>query len=171
MEVIWRILERKTDENSWKANNIDHSVRRIKPKIKELYKQMLQDIMEVARRELRSYVARWTIFDLLNMFFFFVVLFVLFLIEKKNIFVSIEMTTLCYSTFFQRLLHRLLSVNFHYCLSSFCLISLFLNLAFLLRSSVLLHFVKMSTNPKLKNNVSLEKFLKFVSYSLIKTIE
>ena len=35
----------------------------------------------------------------------------LFLIEKNNNFVSIEMTTLYKSTFFQRLLHRLL---YHY---------------------------------------------------------
>ena len=37
----------------------------------------------------------------------------LFLIEKNNIFVSIEMSTPCNSTFFQRLLHRLLVHSCH----------------------------------------------------------
>ena len=51
-------------------------------------------------------MARWAIFDLLNMFFCST--FHALSNRKKNIFVSIEMTTLCNSTFFQRLLHRLL---------------------------------------------------------------
>ena len=51
-------------------------------------------------------MARWAIFDLLNMFFCST--FHALSNRKKNIFVPIEMTTLCNSTFFQRLLHRLL---------------------------------------------------------------
>ena len=69
IEVIWTILERKIYENNWEANNIDHLVRRIKQKIKELDRQMLQDMMKGVRRKLPGYMARWAIFDLLNMFF------------------------------------------------------------------------------------------------------
>ena len=54
IEVIWTILERKIYENNWEANNIDHLVRRIKQKIKELGQQMLQDMMEGVRRKLRA---------------------------------------------------------------------------------------------------------------------
>ena len=54
IEVIWTILERKIYENNWEANNIDHLVRRIKQKIKELDQQMLQDMMEGVRRKLRA---------------------------------------------------------------------------------------------------------------------
>ena len=52
IEVIWTILERKIYENNWEANNIDHLVRRIKQKIKELDQQMWQDMMEGVRRKL-----------------------------------------------------------------------------------------------------------------------
>ena len=96
IEVIWVILERKIYENNWEANDIDHLVRRIKQKNQRIR------LTNVARYDGRSpkkasgYMARWTIL----IYFFFVVLFKLFLIEKKNIFVSIEMTTL---KFFQRL--------------------------------------------------------------------
>ena len=54
IEVIWTILERKIYENNWEANNIDHLVRRIKQKIKELDQQMLQNMMEGVRRNLRA---------------------------------------------------------------------------------------------------------------------
>ena len=54
IEVIWTILERKIYENNWEANNIDHLVRRIQQKIKELDQQMLQDMMEGVRRKLRA---------------------------------------------------------------------------------------------------------------------
>ena len=54
IEVIWTILERKIYKNNWEANNIDHLVRRIKQKIKELDRQMLQDMMEGVRRKLRA---------------------------------------------------------------------------------------------------------------------
>ena len=54
IEVIWTILERKIYENNWEANNIDHLVRRIKQKIKELDQQMLQNMMEGVRRKLRT---------------------------------------------------------------------------------------------------------------------
>ena len=54
-------------------------------------------------------MARWAIFDLLNMFFCST--FHALSNRKKNIFVPIEMTTLCNSTFFQRLLHRLLYIT------------------------------------------------------------
>ena len=46
IEVIRTILGRKIDENNWEVNNIDHVVRRIEQKIKELNQQMLQDMME-----------------------------------------------------------------------------------------------------------------------------
>ena len=101
IEVIWTILERKIYENNWEAHDIDHLVRRIKQKIKELDQQLFQDMIEGLRRKLRA------IFDLLNMFIFCSTFHALSN-RKKNIFVSIEMTTLCSSTFFQRLLHRLL---------------------------------------------------------------
>ena len=52
IEVIWTILERKIYENNWEANIINDLIRRIKQKIKELDEQMLQDIMEGARRKL-----------------------------------------------------------------------------------------------------------------------
>ena len=45
-------------------------------------------------------MARWAIFDLLNMFFCST--FRALSNRKKNIFVSIEMTTLCNSTFFPK---------------------------------------------------------------------
>ena len=54
IEVIWTILERKIYENNWEANDIDYLVRRIKQKIKELNQQMLQDMMEGVRRNLRA---------------------------------------------------------------------------------------------------------------------
>ena len=106
IEVIWTILERKIYENNWQANNIDHLVRRIKQKNQRIRST------NVARHDGRSpkkasaYMARWAIFDLLNMFFCSI--FHALSNRKKNIFVSIEMITLCNSTFFQRLLHRLL---------------------------------------------------------------
>ena len=52
--LIWTILERKIYENNWEANNIDHLVRRIKQKNKELDQQMLQDMMEGVRRKFRA---------------------------------------------------------------------------------------------------------------------
>ena len=109
IEVIWAILERKIYENNWQANNIDHLVRRIKQKNQRIRST------NVARHDGRSlkkasaYMARWAISDLLNMFFCST--FHALSNRKKNIFVSIEMTTLCNSTFFQRLLHRLLVYN------------------------------------------------------------
>ena len=69
IEVIWTILERKIYENNWEANNIDHLVRRIKQKNQRIRST------NVARHDGRSpkkasgYMARWAIFDLLNMFF------------------------------------------------------------------------------------------------------
>lgn len=54
IEVVWTILEQKIYENNWEANSIDHLVRRIKQKVKELDQQMLQDMMEGIRRKLRA---------------------------------------------------------------------------------------------------------------------
>ena len=53
IEIIWTIVEQKIYENNWEANNIDHWIRRIKQKIKELDRQMLQDTLEGVRGKLR----------------------------------------------------------------------------------------------------------------------
>ena len=41
---IETVLERKIYENNWEAKNIDHLIKRIKPKAKELDQEMLQGI-------------------------------------------------------------------------------------------------------------------------------
>ena len=41
LETVWTVLERKIYENNWQAKNIDHLVRRIKQKAKELDHEML----------------------------------------------------------------------------------------------------------------------------------
>ena len=47
-------LERKIYENNWKAKNIDHLVKRIKQKTKELEQEMLQGIREDVGKKLRA---------------------------------------------------------------------------------------------------------------------
>ena len=41
VETVWTVLERKIYENNWEAKNIDHLVKRIKQKAKELHQEML----------------------------------------------------------------------------------------------------------------------------------
>ena len=64
-ETVWTVLERKMYENNWKAKNIDHLVKRIKRKAKELDQEMLQGMIEDVGKKLRA-VSRWTIFSSLN---------------------------------------------------------------------------------------------------------
>ena len=54
-------------------------------------------------------MARWAIFDLLNMFFCSI--FHALSNRKKNIFVSIEMTTLCNSTFFPKTFASFINIH------------------------------------------------------------
>ena len=67
IEVIWTILERKIYKNNWEANDIDHLVRRIKQKKS---KNSINKCCKTWWKKALGYMARWTIFDLLNMFFF-----------------------------------------------------------------------------------------------------
>ena len=52
IETVWTVLERKIYENNWEAKNIDHLVKRIKQKAKELDQEMLQGIREDVRKKL-----------------------------------------------------------------------------------------------------------------------
>ena len=54
IETLWTVLERKIYENNWEAKNIDHLVKRIKQKAKELDQEMLQGIIEDVRKKLRA---------------------------------------------------------------------------------------------------------------------
>ena len=51
IEIVWTVVERKTYENNWEAKNIDHLVKRIKQKAKEV-DQMLQGLIEGVRKKL-----------------------------------------------------------------------------------------------------------------------
>ena len=95
IEVIWAILERKIDENNWETNNIDHLVRRIKQKIRSTNAARHNG---TGLKKASGYVASWIVFDLPNIFFCST--FRALSNKKKNIFISIDMTTLCNSTFF-----------------------------------------------------------------------
>ena len=53
IEVLWTALERKIYENNWEINNIDHLVKRIKQKVKELDQRMLKDMIGGVGRKLR----------------------------------------------------------------------------------------------------------------------
>ena len=46
IETVWTVLERKIYENNWEAKYIDHLVKRIKQKAKELDQEMLQGMTE-----------------------------------------------------------------------------------------------------------------------------
>ena len=72
-------------ENNCEAKNIDHLVKRIKQKAKEVDQEMLQGMIEGVREEAPSYVARWTIFSSFKIWFF-VALAMLFLIKKNSAF-------------------------------------------------------------------------------------
>ena len=54
IETMWTVLERKIYENNWQAENIDHLVKRIKQKAKELDYEMLQGIREDVGKKLRG---------------------------------------------------------------------------------------------------------------------
>ena len=54
IEIVWTVLERKIYENNWEAKNIDHLVKRIKQKAKELDQEMLQGMIEDVRKKLRA---------------------------------------------------------------------------------------------------------------------
>ena len=70
IETLWTVLERKIYENNCEAKNIDHLVKRIKRKSKELDQEMLQGMHDRGcSGKAPSYVARWTIFSSLNMVF------------------------------------------------------------------------------------------------------
>ena len=54
IETVWTVLERKIYENNWEAKNIDHLVKRIKQKAKELDQEMLQGMIEDVGKKLRA---------------------------------------------------------------------------------------------------------------------
>ena len=54
IETVWTVLERKIYENNWEAKNIDHLVKRIKQKAKELDQEMLQGMIEGVSKKLRA---------------------------------------------------------------------------------------------------------------------
>lgn len=54
IELLWSILERKIYENNWEARDIDHLAQRIRKKVKELDRQMLQNMVESVRKKLRA---------------------------------------------------------------------------------------------------------------------
>ena len=53
-ETVWTVLERKIYENNWESKNIDHLVKRIKQKAKELDQAMLQGMIEDVGKKLRA---------------------------------------------------------------------------------------------------------------------
>ena len=54
IETVWTVLERKIYENNWEAKNIDHLVKRIKQKAKELDQETLQGMIEDVGKKLRA---------------------------------------------------------------------------------------------------------------------
>ena len=54
IETVWTVLERKIYENNWEAKNIDHLVKRMKQKAKELDQEMLQRMIEDVGKKLRA---------------------------------------------------------------------------------------------------------------------
>ena len=54
IETVWTVLERKIYENNWEAKTIDHLVKRIKQKAKELDQEMLQGMIEDVGKKLRA---------------------------------------------------------------------------------------------------------------------
>ena len=54
IETVWTVLERKIYENNWEAKNIDHLVKRIKRKAKELDQEMLHGMIEDVGKKLRA---------------------------------------------------------------------------------------------------------------------
>ena len=54
IETVWTVLERKIYENNWEAKNIDHLVKRIKQKAKELDQEMLQGMIEGVWKKFRA---------------------------------------------------------------------------------------------------------------------
>ena len=54
IETVWTVLERKIYENNWEAKNIDHLVKTIKQKAKELDQEMLQGMIEGVGKKLRA---------------------------------------------------------------------------------------------------------------------
>ena len=54
LEIVWTVLERKVSENNWEAKNIDHWVKRIKQKAKELDQEMLQGMIEDVGKKFRA---------------------------------------------------------------------------------------------------------------------
>ena len=51
---IETVLERKIYENNWEAKNIDHLIKRMKQKAKELDQEMLQGMIEDVGKKLRA---------------------------------------------------------------------------------------------------------------------
>ena len=64
IETVWTVLERKMYEKNREAKNIDHLIKRIKQKAKELDQEMLQGNVEDVGKKLRA-----TIFSSLNTIF------------------------------------------------------------------------------------------------------
>ena len=54
IETVWTVLERKIYENNWEAKYIDHLVKRIKQKAKELDQEMLQGMIEDVGKKPRA---------------------------------------------------------------------------------------------------------------------
>ena len=54
IETVWTVLERKIYENNSEAKNIDHLVKRMKQKAKELDQEMLQGMIEDVGKKLRA---------------------------------------------------------------------------------------------------------------------
>ena len=54
METVWTVVERKIYENNWEAQNINHLVKRIQQKTKELDQEMLQGMIEDVGKQLRA---------------------------------------------------------------------------------------------------------------------
>ena len=54
IEVVSTVLERKINENNWEAKNIDHLLKRIKQKAKEVDQEMLQGMIEAVKKKPRT---------------------------------------------------------------------------------------------------------------------
>ena len=54
IETVWTVLERKIYQNNWEVKDIDHLVKRIKRKSKQLEQEMLRGMIEAVRKKLRA---------------------------------------------------------------------------------------------------------------------
>ena len=83
-ETVWTVPERKTYENNWEVKDIDHLVKEMKQKAKELEHEMLQGMTEEVRKKLRA-MWRDGLYSVLSIWSF-VVFVRLFLIKKNSAF-------------------------------------------------------------------------------------